>query len=323
MMQRDRCASAAPCHAVSLMRAPVLLLVFNRPAVARRLLDAVRAARPEQLFVAADGPRPDRPSDATLCASTRDVFTEIDWPCQVQTLYRDTNLGLTRAVISAITWFFDHVEAGVVLEDDCLPAPEFFRFAGELLEHYRDDAKVMHISGLNMAPEAAISPHSYFFTEVGHVWGWATWRRAWRLYDVTMADWPSMRSEFGPMAPPLRRALGRKFASAYAGRKITWSRVWYYTLVRHKGLAIIPSANLIENVGFGQDATHTTGDWHPLRRPVSNRMAFPLNHPPDQSTNRSYTQLLARYHYGSYARRASELAWSLVDVIRTRARRRG
>ena len=321
-MQRDGLPSAA-AHAVSLMHAPaVLLLVFNRPAVAGRLLEAVRAARPEQMFIAADGPRRDRPSDVALCASTRDVFTHIDWPCQVQTLYRDTNLGLMRAVISAITWFFDHVEAGVVLEDDCLPAPDFFRFAGELLEHYRDDARVMHISGLNMAPETAFSPYSYFFTEVGHVWGWATWRRAWRLYDVTMADWPRMRSKFGLTAPPLRRALGRKFASAYADRKITWSRVWYYTLFRHGGLAIVPSANLIENVGFGGDATHTTGDWHPLRRPVSAQIAFPLNHPQDRTTNVRYSQLLARYHYGSYARRASELAWSLVDTV-TRGARRG
>src|SRR5687767_1244817 len=103
------------CPCLSLMRAPaVLLLVFNRPAVARRLLAAVRAARPDQVFIAADGPRPDRPADAALCASTRDVFTHIDWPCQVQTLYRDTNLGLTPAVISAITWFFDHVDGGVI-----------------------------------------------------------------------------------------------------------------------------------------------------------------------------------------------------------------
>jgi hypothetical protein len=129
-----------------------------------------------------------------------------------------------------------------------------------------------------------------------------------------------MRGGFGLTAPPLRRALGRKFASAYAGRKTTWSRVWYYTLFRHDGLAIVPSANLIENIGFGRDATHTTGDSHPLRRSMSAPMAFPLDHPKDRNTNVRYTQLLARYHYGSYARRVGELAWSLVDTIRTGAR---
>jgi hypothetical protein len=299
---------------------PVLLLVFNRPDVARRLLNAVSAVRPTQLFIAADGPRPDRPEDEVLCSQTRDVFRQINWPCQVHTLYRETNLGLTTAVISAISWFFDHVAAGIILEDDCLPAPGFFRFAGELLDRYDSDAQLMHISGLNMKPETRFSPNSYFFTPVGHIWGWATWRRAWRLYDVTMAEWPAIRHQFGFTAPPLRRALGRKFASAHAGRKATWSRAWYFTLLRHSGLAIIPSVNFIRNVGFGPDATHTTGSWHPLRLTESDNMTYPMVHPTDRATNTRYTRLLARYHYGSYARRASELAWTLVDTVTRIAR---
>lgn len=249
------------------------------------------------------------------CRQTRDVFTAIDWPCEIQTLYRGTNLGLADAVIQGITWFFDHVEAGVILEDDCLPAPDFLRFAGELLELYANDDRVMHISGLNMAPEARADGYSYFFAAVGHIWGWATWRRAWRLYDVTMADWPSMRHEFGFTASPLRRALGRKFASTHAGRKVTWARLWYYTTIRHQGLAVIPAVNLIENVGFGGDATHTTGGRHPLRRQASPDMTFPLRHPPDVTPDAGYERHLAKYHSGSYARRASELAWWLIDAL--------
>jgi len=299
---------------------PVLLLVFNRPDVARRLLDAVSATRPALLFIAADGPRPGHPEDDPLCSQTRDVFRRIDWPCQVHTLCRETNLGLTTAVISAVSWFFDHVEAGIILEDDCLPTPDFFRFTGELLDRYGTDPQVMHISGLNMAPGTHFSTDSYFFTQVGHIWGWATWRRAWRLYDLTMAEWPSVRHRFGFAAPPLERALGRKFASAYAGRKSTWSRAWYYTLLLHSGLAIIPSVNFIQNVGFGHNATHTTGDWHPLRVAASTRIAFPLTHPTDRAPNARYTRLLARYHYGSYSRRASELAWTFLDTIGRAAR---
>ena len=299
---------------------PVLLLVFNRPEVARRLFEAVSATRPTLLFVAADGPRPDHPEDDLRCRQTRDVFTRIDWPCQVHTLYHETNLGLTSAVTSAISWFFDHVEAGIILEDDCLPAIDFFRFAGELLDRYSADPQVMHISGLNMRPGTHFSPNSYFFTQVGHIWGWATWRRAWRLYDLTMTEWPAIRHQFGFTAPPLQRALGRKFASAHAHRKVTWSRAWYFTLLRHSGLAIIPTINFIENVGFGGDATHTTGDWHPLRLPASAGMAFPLTHPADRAPNARYTRLLAQYHYGSYARRASELAWTLVDTLARTAR---
>lgn len=294
---------------------PVLLIIFNRPDVSQRMFDVVKRARPARLFIAADGPRLDRSGDDRLCARTRAVFAHIDWPCDVQRLYRDENLGLTDAVVSAITWFFDHVEAGMILEDDCLPSLDFFSFSGELLERYADTPQVMHISGLNMAPDRPFSPHSYFFAEVGHIWGWATWRRAWRLYDFSMADWPAFRHEFGFTASPLRRALGRKFASVRAGRKATWSRVWYYTLLRHQGRAIIPSLNFIENVGFGPDATHTRKDWHPLRRQASSAMTFPLSHPPDLTPNRAYTSLLAKYHYGSYARRASELLWTAVDSV--------
>lgn len=299
---------------------PVLLLVFNRPDVARRLLDAVGAARPARLFVAADGPRPGRPEDEARCAATRAVFSHVEWPCELQTLYRDTNLGLQAAVISAITWFFTHVEAGLIFEDDCLPAPDLFPFAGELLDRFAGDPQIMHISGLNMQPDETFSPHSYFFARVGHIWGWATWRRAWQRYDVRMSDWPAIRSRFGLGAPPLGRALGRKFASAYSGRKKTWSRVWYYTVARHDGLAIVPSVNLVRNIGFGPDATHTTGGWHPLRREEAGGLRFPLDHPRDRTPNEDYERLLARYHNGSYAQRLREYAWMAVDRVRLAGR---
>jgi hypothetical protein len=173
----------------------------------------------------------------------------------------------------------------------------------------------MHVSGLNMRPEERFSPYSYFFAGAGHIWGWATWRRAWRLFDVTLADWPSMRHEFGLAAPPLRRILGRKFASAYADRKSTWARSWYYTVLRHGGLAIIPAVNLIRNVGFGADATHTRGGRHPLKRDAWGRMEFPLEHPPYLLANARYERHLARYHKGSYLRRAGDLGWMLLDEL--------
>ena len=295
---------------------PVLLLVFNRPDITSRLLDAVRVARPARLFVAADGPRPERPGDADLCRRTRALLAGIDWPCRLETLYRDTNLGLQAAVTTGISWFFEHVDSGAILEDDCLPAPDFLPFAAEVLARHAGEPRIMHVSGLNMRPAERFSPHSYFFAEVGHVWGWATWRRAWRLYDASMAAWPAMRRRFDVAAPPLRRVLGRKFASAHANRKRTWPRIWYYTMARHDGLAIIPSVNLIRNVGFGDDATHTRRRRHPLRLEATGRMAFPLDHPPDLAVNARYQRHLARYHAGSYARRASETMWSGIDMLR-------
>lgn len=294
---------------------PVLILLFNRPAVTRRLLAAIQTGRPRELFVAADGPRSDHPEDIERCRQTRELVDDVDWPCQIHRLYRNTNLGLQKAVTTALDWFFEHVEAGIVLEDDCLPAPDFFTFTGEMLERYANVSQVMHVSGLNMKPEQHFSPYSYFFTGVGHVWGWATWRRAWRLNDPTMADWPEIRHEFGFAAPPLRRALGYKFDSAFAGRKLTWSRVWYYTTVRHGGLAIIPAVNLIRNVGFGADATHTRDERHPLRLEEWGRLTQPLVYPTYLAVNPLYERHLTRYHKGSYRRQVGELGRALLNVL--------
>lgn len=294
----------------------MLVVLFNRPEVTRRLLDALRSAQPSQLFVAADGPRAGHPTDVERCRQTRDVIDEVDWPCTVHTLFHDANLGLKNAVISGIDWFFEHVESGIILDDDCLPAPDFFTFAGELLDRFALVPQVMHVSGLNMAQEKSFSPHSYFFGEVGHIWGWATWRRAWALYDDDLTDWPAMRREFGHGASPLRRALGRKFASAHAGRKTTWARSWYYTMARHAGLAIIPSVNLVQNIGFGADATHTTTARHPLKQELSGEMTFPLDHPPHLVTNVRYQRRLAGYHARSYRRRAQERTRIIVDALR-------
>ena len=166
-------------------------MVFNRPEVVRRLLSSVRARRPPRVFVAADGPRPDHGDDVERCAETRALIEQIDWPCAVTTLYRDTNLGLQSAVVSALDWFFEHVDTGIVLEDDCIPEPDFFPFAGAMLERYRDVPRVMHVSGLNMRPEETFGPGSYFFASVGHIWGWATWRRAWRRFDGSL-PWPTV-----------------------------------------------------------------------------------------------------------------------------------
>ena len=151
------------------------------------------------------------------------------------------------------------------------------------------------------------------------MWGWATWRRAWSLYDVTMSDWPSIRRTCGLTASPLRRALGRKFASAYSGRKASWSRIWYYTLVRHNGLAVIPAVNFVRNVGFGEDATHTkSGRSHPLRVEPHGEVTFPLVHPEEVSPNEAYARHLVFFHKGSYGQRAKEWWFIFLDYVRSR-----
>ena len=291
----------------------VLVIAFNRPDVMRRLLSAIYTARPAALFIAADGPRANHSEDAELCRQTRETVELFDWTCPVRKLYHESNLGLQACVPSAIDWFFSQVQAGIILEDDCLASADFFPFAGEMLARYAETDRVMHVSGLNMLPAQKFTPYSYLFTDVGHIWGWATWRRAWQYFDQELTDWPQRRADFNMSAAPLHRALGHKFASAHAGRKATWSRAWYYAVLRRAGLAIVPAKNLIKNVGFGDDATHTTSIRHPLRVTEYGKLNFPLNHPDSFDTNAAYHRLLTRYHRGSYRRQLGNMFYWLVD----------
>lgn len=294
---------------------PVLLLAFNRPALVQRVLEALAAARPARLYVALDGPRASHPDDRARCADVRRVIDDaISWPCDVRRLDRDTNLGLQRAVISGIDWFFEHEASGVILEDDCMPAPAFLPFAGEMLATYAEMPQVMQISGARLRTRTAPDSASYLFSGGGHIWGWATWRRAWRTFEPTLAEWPLVRGSYRHDPEPLRRALGHKFASAHAGRKWTWSRAWYWTMAQQRGLAIIPSVNLVENVGDGPDGTHQHGAHHPLRRQTGDSFTWPLVHPPRIERDANYERVLARYHRGAWHRRVSDTWWAFREI---------
>ena len=166
----------------------VLFIIFNRPETTKKVFSAIRAYRPERLFVAADGPRPGRPDDQEKCAAAR-ALVQCDWPCEVHTRCLDANAGCRDAVSGGVGWFFEQVDEGIVLEDDCLPCPDFFRFAEAALERYRGDERVMHISGVNFQ----VRPAGAYFSTIPHIWGWASWRSAWRHYDVGMADFPARR----------------------------------------------------------------------------------------------------------------------------------
>jgi hypothetical protein len=264
---------------------PVVFLVFNRPDLTARVFEVIRAARPKQLLVVGDGPRASRPDDAARCTATREVTERVDWPCEVLRKYADENLGCGPNISRGIDWAFSHVEEAVMIEDDGLPEPTFFPFCAEMLERYRDDARVMHIAGTNFAaPPDAYLGYSYGFNAFGPIYGgWATWRRAWREYDYTMATWPEFRHS-GMMAglPGGRRwlkILEREWEKAHAGEQ-TWDHQWQYAVMSRRGLSISPSVNLLSNLGFGRDdATQTplAGD---LAELGLHAMTFPLRHPP-------------------------------------------
>jgi hypothetical protein len=242
---------------------PVLFLIFNRPVTSAQVFEAIRGARPPRLYIAADGPRADHPEEERLCAEARETTANVDWPCEVQTLFRDKNLGCKEAVSAALDWFFDREEAGLILEDDCLPAPEFFPYCEALLERYRADTRVRHICGCNFQFGRRRGPASYYFSRLTHVWGWASWRRAWRDYDKNLAAFTpdeiadALANIFDePLVVDRWRHIAHELKQ---GKIQTWDYQLGLTNFLHHGLCIIPNANLITNIGFGSAATHTLG----------------------------------------------------------------
>lgn len=269
---------------------PVLLLIFNRPATTRQVLAAIRAARPPRLYVAADGPRPGHPTDATTCAATRQlVLGGIDWPCEVHTLFQEVNLNCGVGPATAISWFFAHEPEGIILEDDCVPASSFFRFCQELLAHYRHDARVMHIGGNNFSPEGQLPPPpgapAYYFSAQVNSWGWATWRRAWQLFDFDLTSFEAVRA-----SGALARAYSSGLEARYRLGKIAevralpapahvWDYQWHFAVAANSGLCVVPATNLVGNIGFGDHATHTHNAADELAAVPTQELAFPLTHP--------------------------------------------
>ena len=243
---------------------PVLVVAFNRPDLLARLIQRLREVQPERVFVAIDGPRPDRPDDAERIRACRDLAGTIDWPCDVSTLFQDVNLGCGLGVSSAITWFFQHVERGIILEDDILPDPSFFGFCAELLERYHNNPRVFAISGCNVVPrsELANPANDYRFSQVPLVWGWATWRRSWREHRLDDRGWYRRLTPIN-----LWRRSGRSLSGAFfwatnfeltaRGDVDTWDWQLMCAAMRVRQLTAISNVNLVENNGFGADATHT------------------------------------------------------------------
>ncbi len=231
----------------------VLVLGFNRPTETARVIDALRPHRPHKVFFAVDGAREHVATDVARVAEVRALVSRFDWGCEVQTLFRDKNLGCGRAVSGAIHWFFDHVEEGVILEDDCLPLPEFVPFCQKLLEYYRHDDRICHISGNNFQLGRLRGPGSYYFSRYVHIWGWATWRRAWKGYCYDLPPESELRS----LPAAVRKWLPMKMLLQVAAKKLdTWDVQWLFYLLTDGKLAVTPNTNLVRNIGF-DFATHT------------------------------------------------------------------
>ena len=243
---------------------PVLFIFFNRSHHAQQVFNVLRQVQPRRLFLAGDGPRIDRPSDAEGCKEARELALQVDWPCELYTRFLEHNLGCKLAVSSAISWFFEHVEDGIILEDDCVPSLSFFGFCADLLERYRDDERVMQISGSNFLPVRRDDGASYYFSALNDIWGWATWRRAWRQYDLSMPDYHEFKQRRLLKSYVGERAIAAWLESyldeAYRADCSVWSSQWTYVMARQNGLTIVPSVNLVRNIGFDSEGTHSSSD---------------------------------------------------------------
>lgn len=233
------------------MRSAVLFLIFNRPDTTQAVFDEIRKAKPPRLYVAADGPRRSREGESEICRATRSIVSVIDWECELKTLFRENNLGCRVAVSSAIDWFFENEEEGIVLEDDIVPAPEFFEYCDLMLDLYRDQAKVMMVAGFNPLG-AGVESAQYFFSQNPTIWGWATWRSRWQLYDVRLSDW-SGRMFSRMMKGRLPVYVLEYFLDAYdktkKGLLNTWDYQWTLQIQQRDGLVVKPVSNLVTNIG--------------------------------------------------------------------------
>lgn len=241
-------------------KAPVLFVIFNRPETTKKVFEAIIKYQPLELYVAADGPRANKPGEKEKCEEARKITEKIDWPCKVKRLYRDKNLGCKYAVSGAVEWFFQNVEEGIILEDDCLPNQSFFSFCEKMLEMYKDNESVMHISGSSFLPDKFLSEDGYFFSKYPLIWGWASWRRAWAKYRVSLEDWrQEINSQiFQNLGKIEKLYWANNFELVRRGILNTWDYQWVYTLFKNEGIAINSEQNMIENIGFRENATHTT-----------------------------------------------------------------
>jgi hypothetical protein len=262
----------------------IVFIIFNRPSLTQNVFNGIASVKPSRLFVIADGPRSDKVGEQEQCNLARSVIDSVDWQCEVFKNYADVNLGCNKRVSSGLDWVFSQVEEAIILEDDCLPHPTFFRYCDELLEKYRHDNRIFTISGDNFQFGRQRTNYSYYFSRYHHCWGWATWKRAWQFYDVEMKLWPYIRDSgwlhdiLGD--PSAVRYWSYKFQSVYEHKIDTWDFPFTFACWLQNGLNILPNVNLVSNIGFDDGGTHNRYRKNPYANMPTEALSFPLRHPP-------------------------------------------
>jgi len=262
------------------LKIPILLMAFNRPDTTQKIFDEIRKAKPKNLFLSIDGPRNEK--EKKKVDEVKKIVSKVNWPCKIKKRFNKENEGLLKTVSDAINWLFENFEKGIILEDDCLPDQSFFSFCEKMLEKYKDDERIMHISGDNFQRGWKRDNNSYYFSYYPHVWGWATWKRAWKKYDIKMKNYPELRKKkyLNDIFPSkLEKSYVKSmFDDGYYRNQNAADIRWMYSIIKNNGLSVIPNKNLVKNIGFGTDSTHTRPIDSHLSIPKE-KMNFPLVHP--------------------------------------------
>jgi hypothetical protein len=287
---------------------PIALLTFNRPQLTKRLLGVLAQVRPSRILVVSDGPRPHVASDAEKCAAVRNLLKKIDWDCEIERNFAERNMGSFPRNSSGLNWVFEQVEEAIILEDDCLPDLSFFPYCEELLDKYRDHPRVGLISGNNfLKPTMVQQEPSYFFSGYATTWGWASWRRTWHQVDLNMPYWPQFRDGGQLLQAVFSSSEARYWRSIYdAIQERRMKNAWDYQLMlacmRYNLLTVVPSVNLVSNLGFGPDSTHCEDSNSLLCNIKAHGVKFPLVHP-------EKVQASSELDYQIFRRRFHEYWW--------------
>lgn len=289
------------------MNDPVLIMIWRRPQAFRRLLDALRPVAPKTLYIACDGPSLERTGEVDQVVATRALIeTDIDWPCKIHRLFSDTNQGCSLGPIHAINWFFEHVDQGIILEDDCIPHPDFFTHCSSLLNRYRADHRVWCISGNCYLDTPIPGVAKYYFSRYPLTWGWATWRDRWQQFDPLLLQWPALRDSglFQQLFEDIYEASywAEIFERTYRSEApITWwDYQWFFAALIRGGLTATPVRNLVSNIGFGEGATHTLNPDTPIHPALP---LGPITHPDFVLRHRDADTYTYAHHYGGIRRR--------------------
>lgn len=287
-----------------MISSPVLLLVYRRPEVTQRVLESLRSLGVGRLYVVGDGPRVSGgKKEAEAVAAVRELVDRGDWGEQSrQCLWRQGNLGCAEGVSSGISWFFEQEERGIILEDDCLVGRDWFGMADFLLDHFRTEKRVGHISAQNPHPEGFSGEASYLFSRYPHCWGWGTWRNRWARYDHAMSDWPELRE-----SDWLRNLLGGNRVHAAHWRSVfdrvsrgeidSWAYRWTYTLWRENWLSVLPGSNQVEHLDFSSGSTHFSKSRPKIILPPVGRLERPFRHPESLQADMQIDALTERRVY--------------------------